>query len=204
MVQNATAKRGRPPKFDREAVIDAAIAAFYQSGYEATTLPDLEKATGLDRSSLYNSFGGKRGLYEAATRSYLDRFESTPFDPLLVGTNDGYADLLAFLGNLRVGLTATDAIPGCLIVNDMAAGADPEAAQRYRSVMEDGLRRALERTGNPDIAQRNQRAALLAVSVIGANLVSKTTGGDADEVGRTIDAIIAEVVRWRAETDEDS
>ncbi|NNC74791.1 MAG: hypothetical protein HKN93_04690 [Acidimicrobiia bacterium] len=101
-------------------------------------------------------------------------------------------------------MTATDAIPGCLIVNDMAAGADPEAAQRYRSVMEDGLRRALERSGDPDSAQRNQRAALLAVSVIGANLVSKTTGGDAHEVGRNVDAIIAEVLRWRAETDEDS
>lgn len=199
MVQKARAKRGRPPKFDRDAVIGAAMVAFFRSGYEATTLPDLEQATGLDRSSLYNSFGGKRGLYEAATRSYLDRAEVTLFDPLLVGTDDGYADLLAFLGNLRIGLTSADAIPGCLIVNDMAAGADPEAAQRYRRVMEDGLRRALERTGDPDAAQRAERAAFLAVSVLGANLVSKTTGGDADEIGRNVDAIVAEVLRWRDE-----
>ncbi|MEM9465564.1 MAG: TetR/AcrR family transcriptional regulator [Actinomycetota bacterium] len=197
MVQKAPAKRGRPPKFDRDAVIGAAIGAFFHTGYEATTLPDLEAATGLDRSSLYNSFGGKRGLYDAAIATYLEVAEGGLFDPLLTGTDDGYADLLTFFGFLRTGMTAPEAIPGCLIVNDMASGADPEAALRYRGLLEEGMRRALERAGDPDQQRRHERAAFLTLGVIGVNLVSKTTGGDPDEIGRQIDAMIAVVLDWR-------
>ena len=197
MVQKAPAKRGRPPKFDRDAVIGAAIGAFFHTGYEATTLPDLEAATGLDRSSLYNSFGGKRGLYEAAITTYLDVAEGGLFEPLLEGTDDGYADLLTFLGFLRTGLTSPEAIPGCLIVNDMASGADPEAAARYRGLLEDGMRRAIERTGETDQARRDERAALLTLGVLAVNLISKTTGGDADEIGRHLDAMTATVLDWR-------
>ena len=197
VVQKAPAKRGRPPKFDREAVIGAAIGAFFVTGYDATTLPDLEKATGLDRSSLYNSFGGKRGLYEAAITTYLDVAEGGLFEPLLVGTDDGYADLLTFFGFLRSGMTSPEAIPGCLIVNDMASGADPEAASRYRGLLEEGMRRAIERAGTDDEQQRNDRAALLTLGVLGVNLISKTTGGDEDEIGRHIDAMTATVLDWR-------
>ncbi|MEM8708554.1 MAG: TetR/AcrR family transcriptional regulator [Actinomycetota bacterium] len=197
MVQKAPAKRGRPPKFDREAVVGAAIGAFFVSGYDATTLPDLEKATGLDRSSLYNSFGGKRGLYEAAISTYLEVAEGGLFEPLLVGTDDGYADLLTFFGFLRTGMTSPEAIPGCLIVNDMASGADPEAAMRYRGLLEEGMRRAIERGGETDQKRRDERAAQLTLGVIGVNLVSKTTGGDADEIGRHIDAMTATVLDWR-------
>ncbi len=197
MVQKAPAKRGRPPTFDREAVIGAAIGAFFVSGYDATTLPDLEAATGLDRSSLYNSFGGKRGLYEAAITTYLDVAEAGLFEPLLVGTDDGYADLLTFFGFLRTGMTSPEAIPGCLIVNDMASGADPEAALRYRGLLEEGMRRALQRSGETDEQRRNERAAHLTLGVLGVNLISKTTAGDVDEIGRHIDAMTSTVLGWR-------
>ena len=190
-------KRGRPPKFDREEVIRAAITAFFHAGYEATTLAEIEAATGVDRSTLYNSFGGKAGLYQSATRTYLAMAEATLFQPLLEGSDDGYADIIEFLANLRTGLTSADAIPGCLIVNDMAAGADPDAAAAYRSTLEDGLQRALSRAGDPDEGRRRERAALLAASVLGVNLVSKVTG-DPAEIGRSVDAMETEVRRWQA------
>lgn len=199
MVQKASPerkKRGRPPKYDHDAVVGAAISAFFRQGYEATTLADLEEATGVDRSTLYNSFGGKAGLYSLATGTYLAVAETGLFGPLLEGTDDGYADLLEFLSRLRLGLTSADAIPGCLIVNDMAAGADPGAATRYRAMLEEGLRRALERTGDPDVERRSQRAGLLSTSVLGVNLVSKATGDQA-EIARLVDAMIDEVRRWQ-------
>ena len=198
VMQNATTgtkRRGRPPAFDRDEVVAAAMGAFFLKGLEATTLADLEHATGVDRSTLYNSFGGKAGLYESATGTYLSLAEAGLFAPLLDGTDDGYGDILDFLGNLRTGLTAADAIPGCLIVNDMAAGADPGAAVRYRSLLEDGLRAALARTGDPDQERRSHRAALVAASVIGVNLVSKATA-DPREIGRLIDALTDVVMTW--------
>ena len=117
------------------------------------------------------------------------------FDPLLTGTDDGYADIQEFLARLKSGLTTAQA-PGCLIVNDMAAGADPEAAQRYRSMLEDGILRALTRAGETDELRRAHRAGLLATSVIGVNLVSKTTG-DPEEIGRLVDAMTDLVRSWQ-------
>ncbi len=193
-------KRGRPPKFDHDEVVAAAIGAFFQKGLEATTLADLETATGVDRSTLYNSFGGKNGLYRSATDTYLSLAEAGLFAPLLVGTDDGYGDLLDFLRNLRSGLTSADAIPGCLIVNDMAAGADPGAAARYRALLEDGLRAALARTGTLDDEQQAHRAALVSASVIGINLISKATG-DPNEIGRLIDALTDLVNEWTREAE---
>ena len=151
-------------------------------------------------SFLYNSFGGKTGLYEAATSTYLSLAEAGLFAPLLNGTDDGYGDILDFLGNLGTGLTSADAIPGCLIVNDMAAGADPGAAARYRSSLEDGLRAALARTDDSDEARRSHRAALLAASVIGINLVSKATA-DPGEIERLVDALTDLVTTWKTDAE---
>ena len=192
MVQKP-AQRGRPPKFDQGAVVDAAIGAFFRSGFDATTLKDLEQATGVDRSTLYNSFGGKQGLYELATTAYLDRAEIGLFTPLSSGTDDGYADILAFLGRLRSGLGSPSATPGCLIVNDMATGSAPDAAARYRARLEAGLIAALTRAQHPT---PEHGAATLAAAVLGLNLVSKLTG-DAAEINRLIDAMESTVHDWQ-------
>ena len=98
MVQNAssTQKRlGRRPAFDREEVVAGAIIAFWAKGFEATTLSDLESATGLDRSSIYNSFGGKDGLYRSAASAYVDGAEDLLFEPLFKG-KDGVTDIIEF------------------------------------------------------------------------------------------------------------
>ncbi|MFD1541370.1 TetR/AcrR family transcriptional regulator [Nonomuraea guangzhouensis] len=61
---------GRPREFSDQAVVDAAMAVFWEKGYEATTTQDLCERTGLGRGSLYNAFGSKHRLYEEAIRRY--------------------------------------------------------------------------------------------------------------------------------------
>lgn len=175
-------------------MVSAAIGAFFAKGYENTTLADLEAATGVDRSTLYNSFDGKAGLYALATTAYLENAEMWLFEPLHHGDRPGYGDLLEFLARLRLGLTSPEAIPGCLIVNDMAAQTAPEAAARYRQRIEEGLVAALDRAGDPEPAER---ASLLTASILGVNLVSKMTA-DPNEIARHIDAMIASVDGWAA------
>jgi AcrR family transcriptional regulator len=58
--------RGRPRGFDPDIVLDKARAAFWNTGYAATSLDDLAAATGLNRPSLYGAFGDKQALYLAA------------------------------------------------------------------------------------------------------------------------------------------
>jgi AcrR family transcriptional regulator len=55
-----------------QAVVHAARNGFSECGPELTSIADLERHTGLDRSSLYNAFGSKQALFEAALRNYLE------------------------------------------------------------------------------------------------------------------------------------
>ncbi|MBT2488751.1 TetR/AcrR family transcriptional regulator [Streptomyces sp. ISL-96] len=62
----------RPRKFDEERAVDAAMEAFWTAGYEATSTQDLCDATGLGRSSIYNTFKSKRDLFDRALARYMD------------------------------------------------------------------------------------------------------------------------------------
>ncbi|MCT2084534.1 TetR/AcrR family transcriptional regulator [Microbacterium enclense] len=114
---------GRMPTFDRRAVVDAARDVFWQRGYAEAGITELEDATGLTRSSLYNAFGSKRGLYDAVLAAYLDDVVRTRFRPL--GGGDPGA-LEAYVEEMRAAIAADSprARLGCLLFN---AGSSPLA-----------------------------------------------------------------------------
>ncbi|WP_299601226.1 TetR/AcrR family transcriptional regulator [uncultured Aquimarina sp.] len=49
--------------FDRTNVLHNATEVFHKKGYNGTSMQDLVDATGLNRSSIYNSFGSKLGMF---------------------------------------------------------------------------------------------------------------------------------------------
>ncbi len=63
---------GRPRKFSREGVLQKALPVFWKYGFARTTLPDLEQATGVNKSGLYAEFESKEALFLACLRHYLD------------------------------------------------------------------------------------------------------------------------------------
>lgn len=73
----------RPLSFDPDDALDAAMRLFWQRGFEGASIQDLTEATGLSRSSLYNTWGDKLGLYIAALDRYRRRDGAAAFLPLL-------------------------------------------------------------------------------------------------------------------------
>lgn len=61
---------GRLRAYDENAVLDSAMRAFRRKGYQAVSIRDLEAETGLKAGSLYNSFGNKAGVFDAAFAHY--------------------------------------------------------------------------------------------------------------------------------------
>ena len=61
------------PQYDEPAVLAAAIEVFWRHGYAATSINELTAATGLSRSSLYQRFQDKDGLFLEALASYTER-----------------------------------------------------------------------------------------------------------------------------------
>jgi TetR/AcrR family transcriptional regulator, transcriptional repressor for nem operon len=60
----------RQREFDEEKALDAAMQLFWEKGFEATSLSDLTSRMGIQRPSIYSTFGDKKGLFEAALRKY--------------------------------------------------------------------------------------------------------------------------------------
>jgi AcrR family transcriptional regulator len=63
---------GRPREFDTQQAVDAAMVAFWASGYATTSTDDLCQATGLSRSSIYNTFGNKHELFTRSLLRYIE------------------------------------------------------------------------------------------------------------------------------------
>jgi TetR/AcrR family transcriptional repressor of nem operon len=60
----------RPRSFDTDAVIEQLCDYFWEHGYSAASLDDLAQQLGVKRGSLFNAFGSKEALFNAAFERY--------------------------------------------------------------------------------------------------------------------------------------
>ena len=56
--------------YDPTRVLESAMKAFWAHGYEATSMNDLVKATGINRGSIYSAFTNKHALFLSTLRHY--------------------------------------------------------------------------------------------------------------------------------------
>jgi TetR/AcrR family transcriptional regulator, transcriptional repressor for nem operon len=119
---------GRPRKFDEEVVLSAAMNAFRMHGYAGISVNQLEQATGLSTSSLYNTFEDKAELHRRAVGHYVRMF--------VLPRLDHYAGPEARLEQLE-GLFLSLFEPpmndgyGCLVINtatEMGSDTDVDVA----------------------------------------------------------------------------
>ncbi len=62
----------RPLSFDKNKALVNAMLVFWYQGYEATSMKDLERATGLVPSSIYNAFGNKEAFFLQILNHYAE------------------------------------------------------------------------------------------------------------------------------------
>jgi AcrR family transcriptional regulator len=104
---------GRPKNFSREEVLEKAMAVFWTHGFSDTSLQDLERATGVNKSGLYTEFRDKEDLFLACLRHYLKSQEKRG---LLTKEPLGWKNVETFLKN---GPLSKRKQQGCLSVNSM-------------------------------------------------------------------------------------
>ena len=185
----------RTQSFDRDTVVRAARTLFWSVGYESASIPELESATGLSRSSIYNAFGSKRGLFDAAVQSYLDEVVRPRLRPLSGESVEPDA-IIVYLQGLHDAfgtLTSMPASHGCLLVN--AAGApiaqDPKVARviaDYRAELHDAFSRGVE-AHDPrlDADDRERLVTAITSSVVAAFALARI---DAAEAARGVASAI--------------
>lgn len=63
----------RHKEFDRNEVLEKAMETFWRYGYEGTSVQDLVENMGLNRGSIYDTFGDKRSLFLEAIAQYEEK-----------------------------------------------------------------------------------------------------------------------------------
>jgi TetR/AcrR family transcriptional regulator, copper-responsive repressor len=104
---------GRPKRFSREEVLEKAMPVFWKHGFADTSLQDLERATGVNKSGLYTEFRDKEDFFVACLRHYL---ESQGKRGLLTEEPLGWNNVESFLKN---GPLNKGEQQGCFAINSM-------------------------------------------------------------------------------------
>ena len=105
----------RKKEYIEEEVIEKAMNLFWKNGYETTSMQMLEKEMGINKFSIYASFGSKNGLliesincYKKKLNKLVIKLQSSSNG--VEGIKDYFYDFIAFTKETEFG-------KGCLVTN---------------------------------------------------------------------------------------
>ncbi|MDD3444706.1 MAG: helix-turn-helix domain containing protein [Zavarzinia sp.] len=116
-------------QFDEARLLETALALFWRKGFQGTSMLDLARASGVQRNSLYNAYGGKEVLFLQAFDHYAKR--------LMAGVRAAFAEadpakaLTAFF-DLGIATMAASAPDGCFTTRTATEAEIPDSAIQAR------------------------------------------------------------------------
>lgn len=171
----------RPKEFDPETALTAAMEKFWEGGFDATSLVDLTDCMGVQKASLYATYGDKRKLFMLALAQYQDFHYAQATVAFETATSVRECLRESMLHWMREAATK-DGARGCFCVNTAVelGPRDPEIAKMlavHARRFEDLIAAALERAKangelRPDLDTQTA-ARFLYVSVYGLTAAGK-------------------------------
>jgi TetR/AcrR family transcriptional repressor of nem operon len=171
----------RTKEFDQEQALDAAMHLFWERGYEATSVQDLVEATGVQRQSLYDTFGSKHEMFLQTLMRYQE-LEGHQMSELVKKHPKGGLALIRAIFESRASHTVCDP-RGCFGSNcSVELGTSDEAVAERIRLGREGLEELFTRC----LVQANDARELKSSSSItalahflvnaffGLNLMAKT------------------------------
>ena len=139
----------RSKAFNENEVLDKAVEVFWTKGYEASSMQDLVDAMGIQRGSLYATFGSKQQLFlrsldrygKVVVKQFLDILESKP---------SAIESIELFFAQLVEHLLTAGPLRSCLVTNSaIERGLRDEATKQQvlhlLNALEMGFYKTLER-----------------------------------------------------------
>jgi len=126
-------------KFNVEETLEKALKAFWQYGYNGTSMRDLTRCMGINSGSIYRTFGNKRTLF----LSSLDYYNEISVKRLheYEKMDSSRTGIIRFFENLRdMSVNGSD-IHGCFIVNTTLEMAPHDKEMKKRVVNGQNLTR---------------------------------------------------------------
>ena len=121
----------RHKEFNREEVLGKAMETFWRHGYEGTSVQDLLESMGINRGSLYDTFGDKRSLFLEAIAHY-DRTVVRRLAARLEAPGASKSAIVDYFYSLVDSMVADPDRRGCFVTNTAVelCPHDPDTARR--------------------------------------------------------------------------
>ncbi len=188
---------GRPYEFDKNETLSKAMDVFWEKGYKATSIDDLVDRMGIQRGSIYNTFGDKRELFLSAVEHYGDVVTSRTLK-VLEADGSPIENIKKFF-DIIVNTPPDSRSKGCLISNTVVelAPHDEEVADVVKGIMkkiqtafQNCLERAVEAGELPETTNTRVLSNFLATSTHGLIVTGKSIP-DKKQLKDVVDVILS-------------
>lgn len=175
-------------QFDVHVALDAAMVQFWRAGYTDTSLDDLSRTTGLNRSSLYSSFGDKESLYLRCLDRYTARYGARYDRALTPAPEEPLRAVRAFF-DVTLGRIADPDVPtGCLVAQTAMAASvlGPAIAARVVEALESQRGRLRTALTGPELAEAAADDLAVYIAAVNQSLAVLSRAGAGREQLRTV------------------
>ncbi|MBB1592839.1 TetR family transcriptional regulator [Achromobacter sp. UMC46] len=188
-------KIGRPRAFDRDSALLAAMRTFWAQGYEGTSIQDLVGAMGVNKPSLYSTFGCKEEIFREAVELY-DRVEGQATSRSLSEARTSREAVETMLRSNARGYAVDEGPRGCMIVLSSLLGAPENEGVRAfladnrldgEAMLRDRLAQGIAEGDLPSSADVDQLAAFYTTVLEGLSIQARD-GASEQKLNMIIDA----------------
>ena len=109
----------RPVEFDENKVLTNAMEQFWREGYEASSVQKLLDCTGINRGTLYNSFGDKDTFFKSCVDQYNKLVDKQISSSLKNEKLAPWDAISAYFDEAVVNVSNKHRSMGCLLVNSL-------------------------------------------------------------------------------------
>jgi len=134
---------GRNRSFDKDNALENAMLVFWKNGYPGTSLTDLTNVMGINKSSLYATFGNKEELFNQSIEFYLNKYGVVHSAELYKKELSLKERIRNYLLSITKMLTNPDLPKGCLICHSTSETASTCLAESSSTAINDINQRTL-------------------------------------------------------------
>jgi len=109
----------RPVEFDENKVLNNAMEQFWREGYEASSVQKLLDCTGINRGTLYNSFGDKDTFFKSCVDQYNKIVDKQIASSLKNEKLNAWDAINAYFDEAVLNISNKHRSMGCLLVNSL-------------------------------------------------------------------------------------
>ena len=127
----------RPVEFDEDKVLGKAMEQFWREGFEASSIQKLLDCTGINRGTLYNSFGDKETFFKSCVDQYGLITEAQILRSLQNEKLGAWNAIEAYFDEAILNISNKHRSMGCMLVNSLCESINYDKS--IRKVIQDSL-----------------------------------------------------------------